>query len=203
MFFTLLLIASIMSASVQSGSVEDAFKTHNVVPDVIPEAPNQLLKVTYPNGLVAENGVELTPTQVKEQPVVEWSAEPSDYYTLIMTDPDAPSRDEPKFREFKHWVLVNIAGNDVSTGEALAEYVGSGPPKDTGLHRYVFLLYKQPGKLDFDGARVSSKSRRNRPKFHVARFAEHHQLGSPVAGTLYQAQYDDYVPKLHQQLSED
>ncbi|XP_034486702.1 protein D2 [Drosophila innubila] len=201
MLFPWILIAMILA--VQSESVEDAFKTHGVVPDVIPEAPNQLLKVTYNNGLVAKNGVEFTPTQVKEQPLVEWNAEPSDYYTLIMTDPDAPSRADPKFREFKHWVVVNIAGNDVSSGEALAEYVGSGPPKDTGLHRYVFLLYKQPGKLQFDGARVSNKSRRNRPKFHAAKFAEHHQLGNPVAGTFYQAQYDDYVPTLHQQLSEN
>ncbi|XP_034112387.1 protein D2 [Drosophila albomicans] len=202
MWFPLLLLVSI-GAAVQSDSVEDVFKAHNVVPDVIPVAPNQLLKVTYNNGLVAENGVELTPTQVKDQPLVEWSADPNDFYTLVMTDPDAPSRADPKFREFKHWVLVNIAGNDVSTGEALAEYIGSGPPKDTGLHRYVFLLYKQPGKLQFDGARVSNRSRRNRPKFHVARFAEHHQLGNPVAGTFYQAQYDDYVPKLHQQLAEE
>ncbi|KAL7729450.1 hypothetical protein ACLKA6_009012 [Drosophila palustris] len=201
MLFPLLLIASILA--VHCESVEDAFKSHGVVPDVIPEAPNQLLKVTYNNGLVAKNGVEFTPTQVKEQPNVEWTAQPGDYYTLIMTDPDAPSRADPKFREFKHWVVVNIAGNDVSSGEALAEYIGSGPPKDTGLHRYVFLLYKQPGKLQFDGARVSNKSRRNRPKFHVAKFAEHHQLGNPVAGTFYQAQYDDYVPTLHKQLSEE
>lgn len=201
MLFHLLLIASILA--VQSGSVEDAFKSHGVVPDVLPEAPNQLLKVIYKNGLVAKDGVELTPTQVKEQPVVEWEAQPNDYYTLIMTDPDAPSRAEPKVREFKHWVVVNIPGNDVASGEALAEYVGSGPPKDTGLHRYVFLLYKQTGKLQFDGARVSNKSRRNRPKFHAAKFAEHHQLGNPIAGTFYQAQYDDYVPTLHAQLSEN
>lgn len=201
MLFHLILIASILA--VQSGSVEDAFKSHGVVPDVLPEAPNQLLKVIYKNGLVAKDGVELTPTQVKEQPVVEWEAQPNDYYTLIMTDPDAPSRAEPKVREFKHWVVVNIPGNDVASGEALAEYVGSGPPKDTGLHRYVFLLYKQTGKLQFDGARVSNKSRRNRPKFHAAKFAEHHQLGNPIAGTFYQAQYDDYVPTLHAQLSEN
>lgn len=147
--------------------------------------------------------MEFTPTQVKEKPAVEWSAEPNDYYTLIMTDPDAPSRADPKFREFKHWVVVNIPGNDVAGGEALTDFVGSGPPKDTGLHRYVFLLYKQPGKLQFDGPRISNKSRNTRPKFHAARFAEHHQLGNPVAGTFYQAQYDDYVPILHKQLSEN
>lgn len=26
-------------------------------------------------------------------------------YTLVMTDPDAPSRDDPKFGAFRHWVV--------------------------------------------------------------------------------------------------
>ncbi|XP_030371499.1 protein D3 [Scaptodrosophila lebanonensis] len=195
-----LLLAAIVA--VQANSVEQVFKSHEVVPDVIPQAPNQFLEVSYSNGLKAKEGVELTPTQVKDQPKVEWTAAPSDYYTLIMTDPDAPSRAEPKFREFKHWVVVNIPGNDVSAGEALAEYVGSGPPKDTGLHRYVFLLYKQPGKLQFDEESVSNRSRRDRPKFSAAKFAEKYHLGNPVAGNFYQAEYDDYVHTLHSQLSE-
>ncbi|ALC46812.1 CG17919 [Drosophila busckii] len=199
MLWLSILFASILA--VNCNSVEESFKFHGVVPDVIPEAPNQLLKVTYNNGLVAKDGVELTPTQVKDQPVVEWTAQPGEYYALIMTDPDAPSRAEPKFREFKHWVVVNIPGNDLSKGDVLAGYVGSGPPKDTGLHRYVFLLYKQPGKLQFDGQRVSNRSRQGRPKFHVAKFAEHHQINELVAGTFYQAQYDDYVPTVHAQLS--
>lgn len=64
--------------------------------------------------------MEFTPTQVKEKPHVEWPADPNDYYSLILTDPDAPSRTDPKFREFKHWVVVNIPGNDVASGDALA-----------------------------------------------------------------------------------
>ncbi|XP_017046686.1 protein D2 [Drosophila ficusphila] len=193
------LISCLMS--IQAESVDEVFRSHQVVPDVITEPPNQLLKVTYKDGLVAKDGVELTPTQVKDQPIVEWDAQPGDFYTLIMTDPDAPSRSNPKFREFKHWVLVNIAGNDLASGEEIAGYVGSGPPEGTGLHRYVFLLYKQSGKLEFDEERVSNKSRKDRPKFSAAKFAEKHQLGNPIAGTFYQAQYDDYVPLLHQQLS--
>jgi len=31
--------------AVQAGSVEEVFRSHQVVPDVIPEPPNQLLKV--------------------------------------------------------------------------------------------------------------------------------------------------------------
>ena len=60
--------------------------------------------------------------------------------TLIFpTDPDAPSRKDPKYREWRHWLVVNIPGGDVSKGEVCAEYVGAGPPKGTGLHRYIVL----------------------------------------------------------------
>ena len=60
-------------------------------------------------------------------------------------DPDAPSRKEPKYREWRHWVVVNIPGGDVSKGEVCAEYVGAGPPKGTGLHRYVILGERMAG----------------------------------------------------------
>ena len=47
-------------------------------------------------------------------------------------DPDAPSRKDPKFREWHHWLVANIPGNDIQSGEVLSEYVGSGPPKGSG-----------------------------------------------------------------------
>lgn len=40
----------------------------------------------------------MTPTEVKDEPTVQFNADQSGYYTLIMTDPDAPSRKNPKFR---------------------------------------------------------------------------------------------------------
>ena len=57
----------------------------------------------------------------------------------IFADPDAPSRTDPKYREWRHWLVVNVPGTDVSKGEVLSAYVGAGPPKGTGLHRYIFL----------------------------------------------------------------
>ena len=160
------------------------------------------MQVSYDNDLKVDKGNELTPTQVKHQPKVEWESEDNEFYTLIMTDPDAPSRSEPKFREFRHWLVANIPGNNIEQGDVIAAYVGSGPPKGTGLHRYVFLLYKQPGKLELDEPRVANNSRQDRPKFKAAKFTEKYNLGSPIAGNFYQAQYDDYVPILHKQLSE-
>lgn len=70
----------------------------------------------------------------------------------------------------------------------------------TGLHRYVFLIYKQNGKLTFAEPRLPNTSGENRGGFSIAKFAEKYKLGNPVAGNFYQAQWDDYVPILYKQL---
>ncbi|KAF2885694.1 hypothetical protein ILUMI_20467 [Ignelater luminosus] len=129
----------------------------SVVPDVIDVAPKEIAEVSYPSGVKVDQGNVLTPTQVKDIPSVKWNADSSALYTLCMTDPDAPSRKDPKFREWHHWLVGNIPGGEVAKGETLSEYVGSGPPQGTGLHRYVFLIYKQSGKLTFDEARLTNR----------------------------------------------
>ncbi|KAI5635527.1 phosphatidylethanolamine-binding protein domain-containing protein [Phthorimaea operculella] len=181
-------------------TVAKSFEAHSVVPDVIPNPPLALASVKYPSGAVVNEGNELTPKSVKDIPTVVWEADPKELYTLVMTDPDAPSRQEPKFREWHHWLVGNIQGNQVGTGETLSAYVGSGPPEGTGLHRYVFLVYKQPGKLSFDEPRLTNTSGDKRGGFSIAKFAAKYGLGDPVAGNFYQAKWDDYVPILYKQL---
>uniref|UniRef100_A0A2A4J3M2 Eukaryotic translation initiation factor eIF1 n=1 Tax=Heliothis virescens TaxID=7102 RepID=A0A2A4J3M2_HELVI len=116
--------------------LQSLFKEHCVVPDVINIPPPDILTVKYPSGSTVETAKELTPTQVKDQPTVTWAAKDQEYYTLAMIDPDAPSREHPKFREWHHWLVGNILGSDLAKGEILSDYIGSGPPKGTGLHRY-------------------------------------------------------------------
>lgn len=175
-------------------------EANGVVPDVLDKAPTETLEVSYSSGVKVDNGNTLTPTQVKDIPTVKWTADSGSFYTLCMTDPDAPSRKEPKFREWHHWLVGNIPGNDIAKGETLSAYVGSGPPKGTGLHRYVFVVYKQSGKLSFDEKRLTNTSGDNRGKFSIKKFAEKYKLGDPIAGNFYQAEWDDYVPILYKQL---
>ncbi|KAI9203384.1 phosphatidylethanolamine-binding protein [Polychytrium aggregatum] len=87
---------------------------------------------------------------------VSWIPEEGAYYTLILTDPDVPSRKNPEDGEYRHWVVSNILNSDYANGEDLTEYEPPCPPVGTGLHRYIFLLYKQPGFLDLS---VISKRR--------------------------------------------
>ncbi|CAH1155348.1 unnamed protein product [Phaedon cochleariae] len=181
-------------------SVVRSMEKHGVVPDVVDVAPEQVIEVSYPSGAKVEHGNVLTPTLVKDVPTVKWEADKSAFYTVCMTDPDAPSRKEPKFREWHHWLVGNVPGSDVGKGEVLSQYVGSGPPQGTGLHRYVFLVYKQNGKLTFDEKRLTNTSGDGRGGFSIRKFASKYNLGQPIAGNLYQAEFDDYVPILYKQL---
>jgi len=183
-----------------SKSIVCSMEEHCVVPDVIAKAPKATVSVEYGGDVSVKGGNILTPTQVKDEPCVKWDADSSKLYTLCMTDPDAPSRKDPKFREWHHWLVGNIPGNEVTKGEVLSAYVGSGPPPETGLHRYVFLVYEQKCKLKFDEQRLPNNSGDGRGGFKIAKFAEKYNLGDPVAGNFYQAEYDDYVPILYKQL---
>lgn len=42
----------------------------------------------------------------------------------------------------------NIPGNKIEQGETLIEYLQPFPPKGTGYHRHIFVLYKQEKKID-------------------------------------------------------
>ncbi|PSN41660.1 OV-16 antigen [Blattella germanica] len=66
-----------------------------------------------------------------------------------------------------------------------------------GLHRYVFLVYKQPGKITYDEPRIDNRTRATRLKFSTRQLVKKYNLGDPLAGNFYQAQYDDYVPIFH------
>lgn len=78
----------------------------------------------------------LSSFQVQHRPTsIEWDGcDPQKLYTLVLTDPDAPSRKDPKFREWHHFLVTNMKGNNVGSGTVLSDYVGSGPPKGTGRY---------------------------------------------------------------------
>jgi len=50
---------------------------------------------------------------------------------------------------------------------------------------------------------VEFRSGKHRGKFSIRKFAEKYHLGQPIAGNVYQAKWDDYVPKLYEQLGDD
>ncbi|KAI6239081.1 hypothetical protein M3Y99_00611100 [Aphelenchoides fujianensis] len=184
-----------------SSMAAEAFKKHGVVPDVINAPPLKVAEVSFDSGAKADLGNVLKPEQVQNPPTVKWEAEENALYTLIKTDPDAPSRKDPKFGEWHHYLVVNIPGNRVESGEVISEYIPAGPPKDTGLHRYVYLIYKQKGKIHDAEHGVLKFSANRRNNYNARDFVKKHGIqDNLIAGNFYQAQHDSSVDRLYEKL---
>jgi phosphatidylethanolamine-binding protein (PEBP) family uncharacterized protein len=76
------------------------------------------------------------------QPTVSWIRNrPKDLYTLICIDPDAPGAASP----WLHWLVINCSGTTVSSGNEIVSWAPPTPPPGSGIHRYIFQLYRQSG----------------------------------------------------------
>ncbi|RZC39023.1 PBP domain containing protein [Asbolus verrucosus] len=163
-------------------------ETDEIVPNILPEVPSAKITIIYPDDKRVELGQELTPHDVKSQPSVKWDSDPDKFYTLLMIDPDAPSRKYPFVGEFNHWLVGNIKECDLSTADIIAEYKGSFPPKYTGLHRYIFLVFEQKDKLTFE-EKVAKDSRLQRMRFSVKKFMKKYEFEKVLAWNYFKAQW--------------
>lgn len=112
----------------------------------------------FPSDEAASLGNTLKVSDVQKEPTISITR-PSEAldsagsgltYTITLTDPDAPSRDNPKWAEMCHFVATGITlvgGRNSSmitmSGnlERIISWKPPGPPPKTGKHRYVFLLF--------------------------------------------------------------
>ncbi|XP_041066128.1 phosphatidylethanolamine-binding protein 4 [Carcharodon carcharias] len=105
-------------------------------------------------------------------------------YILIMVDPDAPSKKNPKYRFWRHWLVTNISGKDLRVGmihgTVLSEYRPPTPPSGTGYHRYQFCLYEQPDDRIISLNKQETKSLGS---WDLDSFVSSFNLGNPVAST--------------------
>ncbi|XP_058106632.1 CEN-like protein 1 [Magnolia sinica] len=143
--------------------------------------PSVNMKVTYNSNNQVFNGYELMPSTLVVKPRVEVGGKDMRVtYTLIMTDPDAPSPSDPNLREHLHWIVTDIPGTtDASFGRELISY--EIPKPVIGIHRFIFILFKQRGR---DTVRPPP----TRDHFNTRRFAEENGLGLPVAVVYFNAQ---------------
>ncbi|KAG6371523.1 phosphatidylethanolamine-binding protein [Boletus reticuloceps] len=139
------------------GAVATAVQQAGIIPDVIPDktpfTPEALLVLKWPTGKEAMLGNTLTKIDTADEPLVSFTpmqsfAAATDVgYTLVMTDPDAPSRSDPKMGEWRHWLVTGLKAPALSaldTGDlgarvtrpATTPYYAPAPPRDTGPHRY-------------------------------------------------------------------
>ncbi|KAK4750814.1 hypothetical protein SAY87_004296 [Trapa incisa] len=123
------------------------------------------------------NGCQIKPSMAADAPKVTISGNSDELYTLVMTDPDAPSPSEPTMREWVHWYVASLSS---SARKEILAYMGPRPP--VGIHRYILLLFKQRDPI---GLMDQPSSRAN---FNTRHFAGALGLGLPVAAVYFNSQ---------------
>lgn len=113
-----LLATSFFVYSIQDTDMANLFVKNEIVPDIIDQVPPHVLKVKWEeSNIEAHMGNVGKPNQMKNSPIVEWDIGHSkSLYTLIMVDPDAPSRQRHTNREWNHWLILNIPDDAISEG---------------------------------------------------------------------------------------
>ena len=82
-------------------------------------------------------GQYLTTEETQNVPLVSLKGlDTNKKYILIMNDPDALGGNRI------HWLVSNINGNHFNSGNHLLFYRGPAPPRNSGIHNYIFSLYE-------------------------------------------------------------
>ncbi|GLT54024.1 hypothetical protein SLA2020_272580 [Shorea laevis] len=149
--------------------MSDPLVVGRVIGDVVESfSPTVKMTVTYNCNKQVCNGHELFPSAVTIKP-------------KIMTDPDVPGPSDPYLREHLHWIVTDIPGTTNATfGREVVNY--EMPRPNIGIHRFVFLLFKQ--KRRQTGITIPPP----RDLFNTRKFAEENELGLPVAAVFFNAQ---------------
>jgi len=158
------------------------FAQAEIVPNILPEAPQQKLNVCF-EGIQVEPGAELQMRNLKNAPRVTLKVDPESTFSLIMIDPDNLSRKNPSVAEWLHWLVVNIPASNINEGinggQHQQPYGSPAPQPRTGDHRYIIVLFEHQGR------RVPAPKYNTRAKFSLKQFIEKHKLGAPLAGNYW------------------
>lgn len=154
-------------------NVRAELKKAEIIPTVIDDfLPSIELSIAW-SKKKASLGNTIKPKLVQKQPTVALHDETNSggrattnmTFVITLTDPDAPSRDDPKWSEMCHWIATNVSlsqkiystlpipllgfggedgatvGRSFKTLDEVVEWKPPGPPEKTGKHRYVFLVF--------------------------------------------------------------
>lgn len=178
--FNSINLQSKMNLLTISQSLDESYNKHKIIPDVVDKFDTQgLLTIEYNENDQVALGNTLKVENTQHKPTIQFTLNSpglekeleiskDDRFTLVLTDPDAPSNKDHKWSEYAHWIVTDLPLNensesassnaegkedslstilDYTKGKEILSYVGPAPPPKTGKHRYVFLLYKQDPKV--------------------------------------------------------
>ncbi|KAF3853114.1 hypothetical protein F7725_013802 [Dissostichus mawsoni] len=130
--------------------------------------------------------------QAASVPQISFEAEEGSLWTLMLTCPDEHLLDNEA--EYVHWLVGNIPGGSVQEGEELCHYLPPFPPKGTGFHRYVYFLFKQEVRIDFqEDVRTTPLSLAERSFKTLDFYRKHQDAMTPAGLSFFQSQWDESV----------
>ncbi|EXJ81780.1 hypothetical protein A1O1_07845 [Capronia coronata CBS 617.96] len=175
-----------------ASTIRDTLVANDVIGDVLDDfEPTYYLDINYPKSHeTVLLGNDIPVEAVSKRPVFTFhSLERSSIttknstFTLVLTDPDAKSRDHPIWSEMCHWIVTNLTTPipeppthlPKAKQAELEEYLPPSPPPKTGSHRYVFVL------LEGDTSNLKAPSDRKhwgyeKPRHGVRDWAEENDL---------------------------
>ncbi|CAL5047658.1 unnamed protein product [Urochloa decumbens] len=143
------------------------------------------------------NGCEIRPSIAADPPAIQIAGRCNDLFTMLITDPDAPSPSNPSMREWLHWLVVNIPGgaDPSQQGDVVVPYMCPRP--QVGIHRYVVVVFQQKARIYSPPAMTSGTNQSMRVGFRTRAFADRHEFGDPVAALYFNAQKEPANRRRH------
>lgn len=137
----------------------------------------------------------IKPKEATTEPHVTFAADPDSLWTLVLTNPDGHLTQ--KNAEYLHWMVANIPGGDLSGGQTICPYVQPFPAFGTGYQRFIFVLYKQNGKVDLSTYNQSKDTidLQSRTFQTVDFFEEQKSNLTPAGLSFFQSDWDSTLTK--------
>lgn len=154
-----------------------------MVPNPVPCQPQHSATIFYNYADYVLTGNMLTREQVRNRPTVNFPAlDVGANYSVLMIDADADDGNGGTWVDLKY-LAVNSFEVIVDASDMVAPYESPNPMY--GTHRYIWLLYKQHGRIDPKRAAYYNKNRKN---FSLRKFAADNNLTVPSAGNIFRVQ---------------
>ncbi|OLN97543.1 OV-16 antigen 1 [Colletotrichum chlorophyti] len=195
--------------SVSTSEFRQAFRDAGIVPDVIgafnPTVPFYAgYSTSGGNKTLMIPGVRLKMKETKYP--FEFSVENlgnarnitrNSRFIIFMIGPDVPTRENPTDRNVRHFLAGNFTVEQTKSevlssaiqlknaSAAFNEYSAPEPKTGSGVHRYVYLLFVQPEKLNKMGFEMFGVDKMNRKNFNLSAFRRQAGLGRPIGGTFF------------------
>jgi len=180
-------------------SIGTILRRHKVIPDVLYFPPKHEAEVSF-KATKIKMGCEYNACKLKCMPRVVYPVCENSFYTVMLVDPDAPRRYEPSESLWLHWLVGNISGLNLFDGDFRVEYVPPAPPPDTGLHRYVFLVFRQENYNCYQEDVIYSHQIDGRSNFSLADYCYCYKLDELVAVNFCRCRFDCSVVDVYKKL---